>query len=84
MQDIRSAAELLLDARHSRHQELQTAGGGWRYVLVVVDGTWRQAKEMYKASPPPYVYSIVLLRYFIWHGCYRTTPTPTNSCVCRI
>lgn len=72
VQDIRSAAELLSEARHSRRQEQHTAGGGWRYVLVVVDGTWRQAKEMYKASPLTRVDSVVLLQYITWRGCYRT------------
>ena len=72
MQDIRSAAKLLSEARHSRYQEQQTAGGGWRYVLVVVDGTWRQAKEMYKASPLTHVDNVVLLKYIIWRGCNCT------------
>ncbi|KAF6261433.1 hypothetical protein COO60DRAFT_1699852 [Scenedesmus sp. NREL 46B-D3] len=44
------------DAHHPQQQEPQgtvsSAGGGLAYVLVVVDGTWQQAKEMFSVLQP--------------------------------
>jgi len=50
VQDIRSAGHLLQQAQAARLPPAAIPGEDLRYVLLVVDGTWRQAKEMYKAS----------------------------------
>ena len=53
LQDIRGAGDWHNDgAAKGQHLSEGAAAGHGRYLLLVIDGTWRQAKEMYKVACP--------------------------------
>ena len=48
LQDITSAVDCHEHVQTARHPREALGEEEWRYVLLAIDGTWRQAKEMYK------------------------------------
>ena len=54
LQDIRGTTNCHSDgASQGQSRSEGAAAGHGRYLLLMIDGTWRQAKEMYKVTHAP-------------------------------